>query len=485
MTTEQRRILTEAEKAQLRKKWPLCYICEDPLNGYGEQEIEYDHIYDFASGYPQDLSHFAPVHASSDAAKKNCHKGKGRRSPYEHKEYLRITRKLDAVSGLKDLCPKARQSVVEIDLEAQSINLNGAKLPLYSQRINNVDNWYFFHDIPIEFLESDSEIQLRPLDSRILGLTLHLRKSLQLLPSLGRLDALTKRIRIFDGQHKAVAQIVGNNRKTVPCLVFVDPDVNQLRITVTDAHTKFLQQRYAPSHIDDKLAQIYIERVREFQGADLNKPYSERDILRHEPKAQVRQFLQGSIIDGLEEKADFVTKFVWRDRREQRQKPMSYQSLRLFVQTFSNLEAVDKVSGDPENFRAPELENLAFLLSCLHKHSLSGRWLPDNPDAEEHKLAQLYYYVHAFANWIKILDEALRHALENMLNRAVRGPLCYRRPFNEEIRARFDAVVERLFTHGLWLNPANRPTLQSSFPGNISALFDEQGLDYVYLTRLD
>ncbi len=215
----------------------------------------------------------------------------------------------------------------------------------------------------------------------------HLKASLQLLPSLGRLDTDTRKIRIFDGQHKAVAQIVGNNKKAIPCLVFVDPDVNRLRVTVTEAHTTFLQQRYAPSHIDDKLAQIYKERVREFQGDDPNRAYSERDILRHEPKARVRQFLQGSIIDGLEEKTDFITKFVWRDRREQRQKPMSYQSLRLFIQTFANLEAVDKVSGDPENFRAPELENLAFLLSCLYKHSLNGKWQPNNPEAEEHKLA--------------------------------------------------------------------------------------------------
>ncbi len=72
-----------------------------------------------------------------------------------------------------------------------------------------------------------------------------------------------------------------------------------------------------------------------------------------------------------------------------------------------------------------------------------------------------------------------------MQNKAVRGALCYRRPFSDDIKTRFDAVAQRLFTHGLWVNPVNRPTLQSSFPGPISNLLDEQGLDYVYLTRLD
>ncbi len=144
MTTTQRRTLTSAEKQQLRAKWPQCYICEETLDGYGDQEIEYDHIYDFAGGYSQDLSNFAPVHASTDPSKKNCHKGKGRRSPYDYKEYLRITRKLDSVSGLKDLCPRAKQSSFEIDPERRTIDLNGTTLPLYSQRIGNTDHWYFF-----------------------------------------------------------------------------------------------------------------------------------------------------------------------------------------------------------------------------------------------------------------------------------------------------------------------------------------------------
>jgi hypothetical protein len=482
----ERRELTEDEKKNLLVKWPTCYICEKSLEGYSRDEIQFDHIYDYAEVYSQELSNFAPVHASKAPAKKNCHGAKGRKSPYDYKEEIRINKVLEEVSGLKDLCKVAEVSDFFLDTTSNppAITLNGERIRLYSQRLDNKDNWYFFHEIPKEYLESDDEIQLRPLDARIRGLVFHLKSSVQLLPSLGRLDSKSRKIKIFDGQHKAVAQLIGNNRQRIPCIVFLNQDVNTLRTTVTEAHTDFLQQRYAPSHIDNKLAQIYGKKIAEFQSGDTNRPYSEKDILRFETKAQVRKFLRASIIDGLKEKSDFIQRFVFEHRSEQRLKPIAYKNLQLFVDTFANLEAVDRVSGDPENWRGAELDNLSFLLSCFHKYSLETRWSPENPDATETKLTSLFYLTHSFKIWVKILEQALRFAFENMINKPIQGGLCYRRTFSLEIKERFAKINERLFTHGLWLNPNNRVILQSIYDDQITDLFNKEELNYIYLTKL-
>ena len=77
MKRDKRKILDENEKAQLLKTSATCYICEKSLKGYSKDEIEYDHIYNFADGYPQTISNFAPVHASKDSRRLNCHKEKG------------------------------------------------------------------------------------------------------------------------------------------------------------------------------------------------------------------------------------------------------------------------------------------------------------------------------------------------------------------------------------------------------------------------
>lgn len=86
----ERRELSDAEKEQVRVLFDKCYLCALTLDGYEPREIQYDHIYAYADGYSQDLQNFAPVHASKDPAKRNCHKDKGRKSPYQYKEETTI-----------------------------------------------------------------------------------------------------------------------------------------------------------------------------------------------------------------------------------------------------------------------------------------------------------------------------------------------------------------------------------------------------------
>src|ERR1039457_2650261 len=183
---DERRVLTAEEKEALRAKHSLCYICLDPLENYAANEIQYDHIYNYADGHPQDLSNFAPVHASSDPNKANCHKSKGKKSPVEYREELRVLKALKTITGLKDLCPKAIPSVYSITSHFDAITINGTTLPLYNQRVGGKDNHYFFHEIETKFIENDDEIQLRPLEPKILALVFNLKRSVQLLPTLGR-----------------------------------------------------------------------------------------------------------------------------------------------------------------------------------------------------------------------------------------------------------------------------------------------------------
>ena len=100
MPIEEKRTLTEDEKQTLLSKHSICYICLEPLEGYERSEIQFDHIYSYADGYSQELANFAPVHASTKENKLNCHSAKGRKSPAEYREELRIKKKLRDVKGL-------------------------------------------------------------------------------------------------------------------------------------------------------------------------------------------------------------------------------------------------------------------------------------------------------------------------------------------------------------------------------------------------
>ena len=493
----QRRVLTDEEKMQVRTQFQdTCYLCEETLDGYTDSEIQYDHIYAYADGYSQDLGNFAPVHASREPGKHNCHKLKGRKSPYQYKEEMRIRRNMQNIMGLKDICQQAEPLDVSLDVVKRVIRVNGRILPLYGQQLNNQDYCYFFDEIETRHIGNDDKIQLRPLEDKIYGMIFHLRSHPQLLPSVGRLDLIERKIKIFDGQHKAVAQIIGNQRDRVPCIVFVNSDpeeakqrawVEELRVTVFEAHTTFLQQRYKKSHIDDKLAAIFADRIQAFREAVGNPQasYTETVILRHDTAANRRKFIRSAIIDELRDTHDFIDRYVAQDRKEQSQKPMIWQSLEAFIRTFCNVEPVDVPSDHVQNCRADEVENVKFLLDCLEKHAIAGKWNPFVLDSEGHKLSRKFFYDKAVTNWLKRLHEAMKHAFDQMMGRASTGALSYREEFSSEVRQRFDRIFEMLVTHSVWHNPANDPIISGNSERQIDELFQAQRLDWVYLTKLD
>ena len=487
MPKEQRKVLTQDEKSKLLNKHSVCYICLKTLEGYSLEEIEFDHIYNYANGYPQDLSNFAPVHASKDPRKLNCHKAKGKKSPYEYGEELRIKSKLEEISGLKDLCPSAIQSIYSISANNKNITINGDTLPLYSQKIGNRNNFYFFHEIKTKFIENDDQIQLRPLEPKILPMIFHLKKSLQLLPSLGRLDPNSKTIKIFDGQHKAVAQIIGNNRKKIYCIIFVDPDVDKMREIVYLAHSDFLQQRYKKSHIATKLAKIYKQRVEAFRKkvGDLNARYSETDILIGEPKAKIRKFLLASIIGEIQLERSFIRDYAAGNRTEQKLRPVLWQSIERTVKELCNLEPVDEPSDSENNFRNDEIENICFILDQIEEYSIKNRWDPDNPESKNHQLSRTYYYRTAFNNWMNTLEEALKFALELKQGRKIWGALCYRKIFSPEIKSKFIAIIKKLFGHPLWVQePIQNEIAKANQDPVVTEIFKRESLDYIYLVKL-
>jgi hypothetical protein len=491
-----RRKLTDDEKKLVRKKYGnSCYVCEVTLDGYDDSEIQYDHIYAHESKIPggEELDKFAPIHASSNPEKRNCHAQKGIKPWFEYKEEQRIKNKLSTISGLKDLCKSAKQCSFRKINDTQ-VELNGKSIPLYNQKFSGNNNYYFFDEIDIDYLENDNLIQLRPLEEKILPLTLHLRGSVQLLPSLGRLDTKEKKIKIFDGQHKAVAQIIGNNKKSIPCIIFVDPDVSTLQNTVFDAHSRFLQQRYKRSHVMGKIAEQYKAKIDQWKSIHGDLPYSEMDILKGEGKTKRQKFILASVLDELggcgafiDGKYNFKKDFVDTTKKKSaRLNPMLWDNYERLISLLINFEAVEEAPDSAKNYRADEIENLKYLLSLLYWFAIKDKWDPQNPKSEGHQLAVRYFYDKVFEVYGPILTKALRYSYEQKTDKALNDNegLCYREQFSDDLKRRFSRIFERLFKHGIWANPEYKETFRATTSGPIAELFQKERLDYVYLTKL-
>lgn len=488
MPKDERRTLTEEEKQELLDKHTTCYICNQTLEGYSREEIQFDHIYSYADGYSQELSNFAPVHASPDDRKRDCHSAKGRKAPIDYREEVRIRERLKSVAGLSDLCASAVASVYSVAADNRTITFNGVQLPLYNQRIASKDHYYFFHEVETKYIENDNEIQLRPLDHRkMLPLVFNLKLSVQLLPSLARLDPDTSTLKLFDGQHKAVAQMIGNNRDRISCLIFVSPDVNALRVTVYEAHTDFVQQRYKKSHIDAKLADIYGQKIEAFRKrcGDPQAPYSEADILSGESVPAIRNFLLSSILKEINIGSDVIRLYAAESRADQKQQPILWQSIERFIAKFCNLSAVEESSESDANHRSDEIDNVIFLFSLVEEYAIKDMWNPSNSSSKHHMMSRTFFYRTAFNNWLNTLEEGLRFSLEQMRGSKVYGALCYQPGFPPEVRRRFDGIAKRLFEHPLWVQEAIQDEIaKTNQDAVVTDIFKREGLDYIYVTKL-
>ena len=126
-----------------------------------------------------------------------------------------------------------------------------------------------FISFPLEYIYHDELINPRGINNSISKLVKEFdKKNPQLHLSLGRVE--NNKIKIFDGQHKAVAQILLGNKRIL-IRVFIDPDIDRLTETNTNAGSVLSQIAFDKSVMQQLNNTLYYERIKKYQ---LNCPLS-------------------------------------------------------------------------------------------------------------------------------------------------------------------------------------------------------------------
>ena len=247
---------------------------------------------------------------------------------------------------------------------------------------------------PLEYLHHDNRINPRSIGSNIRGLIEEfLKRRPQLHVALGwwapdqSENQQSGKLRLFDGQHKAAAQILLGVRE-LPVRVFVKPDTKILLQANTNAGGKLRQVAFDTAVMRHLGSTLYVERVNQYRKMrslrDDDYSFSEHDLVkffRGERREMARYIIDAQRDQITHDQNNKLLEFVeWSGKKGDR--PMSYISIeRSFFREFLYKRPldipIDEGFEQGLNPRQLERKQLVRMMSLFANVFFVNQWDPE------------------------------------------------------------------------------------------------------------
>jgi HNH endonuclease len=282
--------LSPDERRTLRERlWQrqggACFITRQRMD-LGTDDLEIDHIIPTRDKGPDEESNWALVFARANESKQASHHLEQIRRKANDPHGANLGHVLTEYGGGK--------YPLKANISADEISFSMPELGQYSPTAARI--WQdelsgmktAFIRLPIEYLHHDDKVNPRSIGNSIRGLIEEFhRKRPQLHVPLARLDTSEPgggKVRLFDGQHKAAAQILLDQRD-LPLRIFLNPDTDVLITANTNAGTNLRQVAFDKSTQRYLGATILGDRIDRFLQDKTMAPgdehFSERDLVEH------------------------------------------------------------------------------------------------------------------------------------------------------------------------------------------------------------
>jgi len=391
---------TRLEQKLLARQTGRCFICDDAIDLVLHRgQLDIDHIDPLIEDGLDAENNFALTHAS-------CNRSKGAAN-------LEIARRLAEFERLQTHAQEAgkrganlgdvlaqhggAKAVLRLRREPKHVEYTIAeagdnairKVPIYHDKQSGMDS--FFAALPLEYLHHDDRINPRSIGANIRGLIEEfLQKRPQLHVGLAwwapEQDGAGP-VRVFDGQHKAAAQILLGARE-LPLRVFLEPDTNVLLQANTNAGGKLRQVAFDVAVMRHLGSSLYVDRVKRYQSmrglADGDYSFSEQDLVRffRGERREMERYIIDAQRDAItHDQANELLEFVeWAGKTADR--PLSYNTIeRTFFREFLYKKALDTPidAGIEEgtNPRQLEREQLVRMMSLFAEVFFVSHWDPE------------------------------------------------------------------------------------------------------------
>lgn len=448
----EKRQLSDIEKRKvLEQHERRCFVDGEPIPE--EESIEFHHIMPFSEGGETTLDNIAPVC-------KRHHLTIGTMSLQEYRDKIDLERFFeggskylsDVISFKKEFCRKKINYEIGENLIYLYFKDSRYEYPLYKCPTTGWN--YFYATLPVEYFTNDEDLQPRPLRrASMWGLYRHFQVNTQLAPSICRIDE-NDDLLLFDGQHKAAAQIWAG-RSTIECKVYLRPDARILKETNLQAHGQFRQMSFYSHELMRKYADIFGEDWAEYMNTEGEK--SEQGFFKflihakNKTRAQARNEISLAMYKEIvDDKTNKLSSYLTEKHRARKQ-PLTFARIKkTFFQHMMMPPPVEDEFESDADFRKDEKQNLIKLMNIIAEQGLEGKWTPERHDAT-HRKAERIFSAGAVRAWVILLRDVINQHLRHYTDEE-RRRFFYRRIPDNEFDF-FKQFVRKIFSHKIWDDP--------------------------------
>lgn len=421
-----------------------CFICEDEIDLKLHQgELDIDHVEPIKTGGKDDPSNFALTHST-------CNRSKQASDLRVARILARFAKIREACSGqnrgpsLDDILKRydgarfplsIRRDDGRVKFTLQDVGDSAVyESPLYTDELSGLS--YFFAKLPIAYLFHDDRINPRSIGSNISALVEEFfKKRPQLHVSLAWMELEGSenrgRVKVFDGQHKAAAQVL-LGVKELPVRVFVNPNLDVLLTTNTNAGTTLRQVAFDKSVQRHLGSALYIDRVERYQKEHNIDPntfaFSERDLVKHfkGESREMKRYILDAVRDGITHHTDNRLKDFIDFGGRGKEKPLSYSTVEKTFYSFFVYQDLLDTSIDfgieqGENPRELEKEQILNLMNIIADEIYVGKFDPDKGTyriengiqqgekiSEDHLIAYRLSREEIIYNWLRYVQQIIK-----------------------------------------------------------------------------
>ena len=454
-------------------------------------EIEIDHIVSLDRGGIDNESNWGLVLKSENRSKGNRDL-QLMRYIYEFRKHREkyVSEKKDFTFGnaLNEFYPNRQKAKVQIENERVILSYKrGENIPkleypiITDERDKNTKS--FVGMLPFEILFHDPTINPRSIVDLEPMIEEFYNKNPQLFPSLALLemdDDGNGKIMVFDGQHKAAAQLYVRSRKLF-LRVFINVDRNKIKRTNFRAHT-ILAQIHFPQLITDKVGhdlfklefEPYLEKVDWEEESESS--FLKRENISEEYRGYLSNWLKYRVLIGENEERHRILDYVETVSSRSKKYPLSYDTLSKSFLKLLLLSPANEKLLVTRKYREMELKNLQKLMEIFVEEVLNEKFdlgmgiykleerLEENPNniPDEHLIAYRMCRAPAMVVWITELKKAISRLLKSR-NKYYKNNWSEKRilwaEVNDEEWKIIRNMIKVIWMHQVWKQRENKDVL--------------------------